>query len=292
MIEKNVIMAVLTGIAATGVLPVIAGIVLLAAHKIKASSFWAGVLAYIIAFLAYTIVGGIISLTAMMSSGNMQNIMSGNTGDIKISPVLTAVLNLIMALVFSLSMCICIGSCMKNTRTFIGAVSCGLGFGIGYTVTAAFSLYTLYSGFVMINSGAFDQLYAKSVDAGVMTKEQVNAMKQSFTSMTAADAFIQIVSAIGGAALFAAAAVFIMRGACAKKLFAGTAAAFAALAAQHVAEGLIPNVIAGAVISLAIGAAALIFAVRMREQVTPPPKPVYNDSFMRTVNSAKEEEKQ
>ncbi len=289
MIEKNVIMAVLAGIAATGVLPVIAGIVLLAAHKIKASSFWAGVLAYIIAFLAYTIVGGIISLTAMASSGNMQNIISGNA---EVSPVLVTVLNLIMALVFSLSMCICIGSCMKNTRTFIGAVSCGLGFGIGYMVTAAISLYSLYSGFVMVNSGGFDKIYAQSVDAGIMTKEQVNAMKQTFTSVTAAGALIQIVSAIGGAALFTAAAVFIMRGVCAKKLFAGTAAAFAALAAQHVAEGLIPNVIAGAVVSLAIGAAALIFAVRMREKVTPPPKPVYNDSFMRSIESVKEEEKQ
>ncbi len=289
MVEKNVIMAVLSGIAVTGVIPIIAGLVLLAVHKIKASSFWAGVLAYIIAFLAYTIVGGIISLTAMASSGNMQNIISGNA---EVSPILVTVLDLIMALVFSLSMCICIGSCMKNTRTFIGAVSCGLGFGIGYMVTAAMSLYSLYSGFVMVNSGGFDKIYAQSVDAGIMTKEQVNAMKQTFTSMTAADALIQIVSAIGGAALFAAAAVFIMRGACAKKLFAGTAAAFAALAAQHVAEGLIPNVIAGAVVSLAIGAAALIFAVRMREKVTPPPKPVYNDSFMRSIESVKEEEKQ
>ncbi len=290
MIEKNVIMAVLTGVAVTGVVPVIAGIVLLAMHKIKASSFWAGVLAYVIAFIAFTIVGGIISVTAMMSSGDMQSIMNGNASGVEVSPVLTIIVNAIMALVFALSMSICIGKCMKNTRTFVGAVSCGLGFGIGYTVTAAISLYSLYTSFVMVNSGGFDRLYSQAVSMGAISKEQVNAMKETFTSVTAADALIQIVSAIGGAAMFAAAAVFIMRGACIRKLFTGTAAAFAAIAVQNIAEGIIPNVIAGAVISLAIGAAALIFAVRMREKITPPPKPVYNDSFMRTVENAKEEE--
>ncbi len=287
MIEKNVIMTVLTGIAVTGVIPVIVGLVLLAVHKIKASSFWAGVLAYVIAFIAFTIVSGIISAVMMMSSGNMQDMISAASD---VPPALTAVLNAVMALIFSLSMCICIGSCMKTTRTFVGAVSCGLGFGIGYMVTAAVSFYSIYSGFVMVNSGKFDQMYAQLVDMGAMSKEQVSAMKETFTSVTVADTIAEIISSAAVAAVFVAAAVFIMRGACVKKLFAGTAAAFAALAVQSIASVLIPNVIAGTVVALAIGAAALIFALRMREKVTPPPKPVYNDSFMQSIESAKAED--
>ena len=53
MIGQNVIYAVLIGIVITGVIPVIGGIILLAAGKLKGSSFWAGVLTYIIAIIVY-----------------------------------------------------------------------------------------------------------------------------------------------------------------------------------------------------------------------------------------------
>lgn len=286
MIEKNVIMAVLSGIAITGVIPIVAGLVLLAVHKIKASSFWAGVLAFVIAFVAFAIVSAVVSVAAVMTSGNMQEMMSGEA---EMSTSAVIVLTVIMAVLFMLSMSICIGSCMKNTRTFVGAVSCGLGFGISYMVTTAFSFFSLYTTFVQVNSGEFDKLYSTYIDMGVMNKEQINALKESFTSYTVADILIEIVSSLAVGAVFVAAAVFIMRGACVKKLFAGTAAAFAAFTVQNVAS-IIPNAVAGAVIAIAIGAAALIFALRMREKVVPPPKPSYSsDSFMQSIESAKQD---
>lgn len=119
MISKSVIMAILAGIAVTGLIPIIAGLVLLAMHKIKASSFWAGVLTYIIAMIVYTIVGGIVSGVMMASSGSL----GGNMSEaLEPSVGMTVMLMVVMSAVFMLSTGICIGSCMKKTRTFKGAV--------------------------------------------------------------------------------------------------------------------------------------------------------------------------
>lgn len=288
MISKGVIMAALAGIAVTGLIPVIAGLVLLAMHKIKASSFWAGVLAYIIAMIAYTIVGGIVSAVMMVSSGGIGGTMSEA---LEPSVGLTVTLMVIMSAVFMLSMGICIGSCMKKTRTFKGAVSCGLGFGVGYMVTAAIGLVSNYMTFASINSGDFDKQYVQLIEMGMLDKESVSAMKEVYTSMTVTDTLIGIISAVAGAALFAASAVFIMRAVCARILFAGVGVSFALFAFQSMVQSIIPNAVAGVVIAAAVGAAALIFALRMREQIVPPPKPSYaSDSFLQTVENSKSED--
>ncbi len=288
MISKGVIMAALAGIAVTGLIPVIAGLVLLAMHKIKASSFWAGVLAYIIAMIAYTIVGGIVSAVMMVSSGGIGGTMSEA---MEPSVGLTVTLMVIMSAVFMLSMGICIGSCMKKTRTFKGAVSCGLGFGVGYMVTAAIGLVSNYMTFASINSGDFDKQYVQLIEMGMLDKETFSAMKEVYTSMTVTDTLIGIISAVAGAALFAASAVFIMRAVCARILFAGVGVSFALFAFQSMVQSIIPNAVAGVVIAAAVGAAALIFALRIREQIVPPPKPSYaSDSFMQTVENSKNED--
>ncbi len=288
MISKGVIMAALAGIAVTGLIPVIAGLVLLAMHKIKASSFWAGVLTYIIAMIAYTIVGGIVSAVMMVSSGGIGGTMSEA---MEPSVGLTVTLMVIMSAVFMLSMGICIGSCMKKTRTFKGAVSCGLGFGVGYMVTAAIRLVSNYMTFASINSGDFDKQYVQLIEMGMLDKETFSAMKEVYTSMTVTDTLIGIISAVAGAALFAASAVFIMRAVCARILFAGVGVSFALFAFQSMVQSIIPNAVAGVVIAAAVGAAALIFALRIREQIVPPPKPSYaSDSFMQTVENSKNED--
>ncbi len=288
MISKGVIMAALAGIAVTGLIPVIAGLVLLAMHKIKASSFWAGVLTYIIAMIAYTIVGGITSGIMMAASGSIGGTMSEA---MEPSVGLTVTLMVIMSAVFMLSMGICIGSCMKKTRTFKGAVSCGLGFGVGYMVTTAIGLVSNYMIFASINSGDFDKQYVQFIEMGVFDKETVSAMKEVYTSMTVTDTLVGIISAVAGAALFAASAVFIMRAVCARILFAGVGVSFALFAFQSIVQSIIPNAVAGVVIAAAVGAAALIFALRIREQIVPPPKPSYaSDSFMQTVENSKNED--
>lgn len=288
MISKEVITAALIGLVITGLVPVIAGLALLAMHKIKASSFWAGVLAFVIAIVTATVISGIISAATVMSS------MKDGTTDIMNAAMdenstLTAALQILIGIVIALAMAICVGKCMK-TRTFNAALSCGLGFGISYLVTAAMSFFSSYSTFGMINNGSFDSQYAQMVSQGYITKEAVNTLKETFTAMTVAEILFSIVLSIAVALLMTAAAVVIMRGVCAKKAFAGIGISLVLFAAQFGVMGFVSNTSASAIVAAAIGAAALIFAVRMGKDIVPPEKPSYaNDSFMQSIENAKSE---
>lgn len=285
MISREVITAVLIGLAVTGVIPAISGLALLAVHKIKASSFWAGVLAYVIAFVAYSILSGILSVAMVFSGGlDMTSMMSAET---ETNSSVSIVLTICLGVVFALAMGICVSGCMK-TRTFNAALSCGLGFGISYLVMTAISFYSSYSAFRQINSGEFDKMYASMVSQGIMDKNTVNMLKETIMAQTAEDVAVTIVSAVAVALLMAAAAVIIMRGVCAKKAFAGIGISLILFAAQFGLSGFIPNAAAAVIAALAIGAAALIFAVRMKKDIVPPEKPSYtNDSFMQSIENAK-----
>lgn len=270
MITQGVITAVLLGTVVTGVIPAIGGIALLAMKKIKASSFWAGVLAYIIAMIVFAI----SSLLLL--------------GAIADSPIASGIANITMAVCMALSMSVCVAACMK-TRTFVGALSCGLGFGAGYLITTAIGLVGFYINFVNINSGAFDAQMSMLVNSGMYSKEDVNLAKEQFVNFTVSDAICEMISAVAFAALLAAAAVFIMRSVCAKSTFTGIAASVLTLGAG-MASTVIPNAVAAVIVMAAIGAAALIFAVRMREKVVPPEKPEVKDSFMDSVSKAQNDE--
>lgn len=285
MISREVITAVLIGLAVTGVIPIIAGLALLAVHKIKASSFWAGVLAYVIAFVAYSILSGILSVVMVASGGlDMTGMMDAVTeSNSSVSIVLTICLGVVIALAMS----ICVGGCMK-ARTFNAALSCGLGFGISYLVMTAMNFYSSYSAFKLINSGEFDKMYASMVSQGLMDKGTVNTMKETIMAQTAGNVVVSVVSSVAVALLMAAAAVIIMRGVCAKKAFAGIGISLVLFAAQFGLSGIIPNAAAAVIVALAIGAAALIFAVRMKKDIVPPEKPSYtNDSFMKSIENVK-----
>ena len=288
MISREVITAVLIGLVVTGLIPIAAGLVLLAMHKIKASSFWAGVLAFVIAIVAFSIISGIISAAVMVSSvqNGATDIMTAAMNE---NSTLTAVLQIFMGVAIVLAMAVCIGKCMK-TRTFNAALSCGLGFGISYLVTAAMSFFTSYSTFSMINNGSFDSQYAAMVSQGIISKEAVNAMKETFTAMTVGDVLFSIVLSAAVALLMTAGAVLIMRGVCAKRTFAGIGISLVLFAAQFGIMGFVPNAAASAVVAAAIGAAALIFALRMGKDIVPPERPSYtNDSFMQSIENAKSE---
>lgn len=284
MITQSVITAVLIGTVITGVVPLIGGIALLAVHKIKASSFWAGVLTYIIAMIAFSLISLVITLSSLDMS-SMSSVLGGS-----VSPGLQTALQIVMAVCFALSMSICIIFCMKKTRTFAGALSCGLGLAAAHLITAAVSFVSMYINFLNVNSGAFDQQMAALVSMGVYTKEDVKLIREQFTAITTADVFSSITLPVAFALMFAAAAVFIMRGVCAKKAAAGAGAALVLFAVQFGASGLIANAGAAAIIAAAVGAAALIFAVRMRKDIIPPEKPSYaNDSFMQSIENVKSE---
>ncbi|MBD5137869.1 MAG: hypothetical protein HDT24_00885 [Ruminococcus sp.] len=288
MISREVITAALIGLVVTGLIPVAAALVLLAMHKIKASSFWAGVLAFVIAIVAFSIISGIISAAVMVSSvqNGAADLMTAAMNE---NSTMTAVLQIFMGVAIVLAMAICVGKCMK-TRTFNAALSCGLGFGISYLVTAAMSFFSSYSTFGMINNGSFDRNYTDMVSNGFITKEAVNAMKETFTAMTVGDILFSIILSIAVALLMTAAAVFIMRGVCAKKAFAGIGISLVLFAAQFGVMGFVSNAAASAIVAAAIGAAALIFALRMGKDIVPPERPSYaNDSFMQSIENAKGE---
>lgn len=274
MITQSVITITLIGIVITGLIPIIGGLVLMAMGKIKASSFWAGVLAYIIAMLATGIVAVIIGIAAPALAEN-----AALTGFI--SAIITGVL-------FALAMGVCIKSCMK-LRTFNAALSCGLGFGIGYAVTLAIGFVGMYITFGSINSGAFDAQYAELIRNGLMNKETVNLLKETYTSYTVMTIVQEILAAVFFAAALAAAAVFVMRFVCSGKASLGILSAMGTLTIYSIGSAL-PNAAAAIIVSAAIGIAALVFALRMKEQVVPPEKPAVIDPFLSSVENAKNEE--
>ncbi|MDE5741041.1 MAG: hypothetical protein K2H90_01165 [Oscillospiraceae bacterium] len=275
MITQSVIATTLIGIVITGLIPIIGGIALMAMGKIKASSFWAGVLAYIIAILVTGIAAVILGLAAP------DMVMEGSAAYGIIS-------SLINGVVFALAMGVCVKSCMK-TRTFNAALSCGLGFAVSYAVTLAISFVSVYITFGNINSGAFDVQYAQFVKMGVFDKETVNMLKAAYTEMTVITIVQQILIGVFFAAAMAAAAVFIMRFVCTGKAFLGICAAMGTFVLYGIGSA-IPNVFAAIIVTAAIGIAALIFAVRMKEQVTPPEKAAVIDPFLNSVENAKNEE--
>lgn len=282
MISQGVIYSVLIGIVLTGVIPLISGIALLAMKKIKGSSFWAGVLAFIIA----AIVSGIGTIIVTMPTT-----MSAESASLTAEPPMWQLIavSLITAVVLGFAMLILIRNCMK-TRTFKGAVSAGLGFAIPQLLTIAFSLVSMYVTFSQINSGAFDQIYAMSVEMGMITKEMVAEMKTVYIEFTAMDAIAQILGSFGTALLYVAAAIVVMLFVIKNKAMAGALIAIGGIGVTSIITSVITNALVAGIIAIAIGAAAFIFAYRMKGDIVPPAQPTAaNDSFMQSVASAKED---
>ncbi|MBQ5320123.1 MAG: hypothetical protein J6K17_13610 [Oscillospiraceae bacterium] len=282
MISQGVIYAVLIGIVLTGVIPLIGGITLLAIGKLKGSSFWAGVLAFIIASIATGIVAGIFSFSTALNSGGTELV-----ADIPLWQ--TIVISVLSAVILGFAMLILVKCCMK-ARTFKAAISAGLGFGIPQLIVIAIGFVSMYLTFSQINSGAFDQIYAMNVDMGYMTKELVAEMKSIYTSLTVNDIIAQILAAFGNVLLMAAAAIVIMLFVTKKKAILGTLAVIGGISVTSVVTSVISDLLVASVIALAIGAAAFIFAYRMKGSIKEPEKPTYaNDAFMQSIESVKED---
>lgn len=285
MISQSVITASLIGIVLTGVIPVIGGLVLLAMGKIKGSSFWAGILACIIG----TIVALIPSAVIGVASGVANAAQNGNAASTEVSFGMQAAVQIIVAICFALAMGICIKSCMK-LRTFKAALSCGLGFAAVMAVSSGITCASLYTTFGTINSGTFEQQYAQYMQMGVFTKEMVAAMKEQFTVYTAADMYQTSLTALFLGAALAASGVLIMSFVCKKKAFVGMCAAAGIIAACSIAS-ILPNAAAAIIVSGAIGAAAMVFALRVKDDIAPPAAPsAADDPFMAAVEDAQKGE--
>jgi len=282
MISQSVIYSVLIGIVITGIVPLIGGIALLAMGKIKGSSFWAGVLAFMIAAIVSGIGTVIVTIPTAMTEMDSASLTAQPPAWQLIA------VSLITAVVLGFAMLILIRNCMK-TRTFKAAASAGLGFAIPQLLTIAFSLVSMYLTFSQINSGAFDQIYAMSVDMGVITKEMVAEMKAVYIEFTAMDAIAQILGAIGTALLYVAAAIVIMLFVIKKQAMIGTLISIGGIGVTSIVTSLITNALVTGIIALAIGAAAFIFAYRMKDDIVPPQPAAANDSFMQSVASVKED---
>lgn len=283
MIAQNVITAVLIGIVITGVIPVIGGLILMAAGKIKGSSFWAGVLAYIIAIVVYAIISGIYTFSTMDMTD-----LSSVTQNIPTTMVI--IMSIISSVIMTVSIGICIGGCMK-LRTFKGAVSCGLGFSAGYLVTAAISLVSIYFQFVQINSGAFDTMYRAAIENGMLSKDDFNLLKEQIVNVSLSEILITTINAVLSAILFTSVAIFIMRGVCSKNTFTGIAISALVMAAATLPNA-IPDTNISTAVSAAISIAALVAALTMKGKIVPPQKQVAPDPFLQSVeNSRQNEEK-
>ncbi len=279
MISQGVIYSALIGVVLAGIIPLIAGIVLLATKKIKGSSFWAGVLAFIIS----TIVSALASLPVILSTTSTDTI----TTETPLWQTIAA--SIISAVVLGFAMLILIKNCMK-TRTFKAAVSAGLGFGIPQIITIGFGLVGMYITFAQINSGAFDQMYAMYVDTGLYTKEMVAEMKSVYTDMTVTDMIAQIVASYGNVLIMASAAIFIMIAVTQKKAMLGTLAVIGGISVTSIISSVIPNLLVASIIALAIGAAAFYFAYATREKIVAPEQPTpANDAFMQSIANVKED---
>lgn len=286
MIDQNLITSVLLGLVITGVIPIIGGIILLATGKIKGSSFWAGILAYIIAMIASAIISLIYSFTAM----DMTDMMSVAVTDNETSETLNIIMSLLSSAFMAIAMGICIACCMK-LRTLKAAVSCGFGFSIGYLLTIAFSFVSIYFGFLQINSGAFDEMYKVAIEEGMMTKEMFNVLKEQMVNIPVSEMILTTVYAVLTAVLFIAIAIFIMWGVCSKNTFTGIAAATLVMVLTGL-PAVIPNLYVGVAIGAALSIVAIVIAFKMKDKIVPPQKPVVQDAFLQTVENSRQEENQ
>lgn len=282
MISQNVITASLIGVVLTGVIPIIGGLVLLAMGKIKGSSFWAGVLACIIGMIVALIPTAIIGVFLGINNASNGE-TTANAAEVPVGINIAA--QIITGICLALAMCICVKSCMK-TRTFKAALSCGLGFAAAMAVMTGISCTTMYITFRGINSGAFDQQYAQYVKMGAISKEMVVQMKSVYTVITAADLYQTVLAAVFLGAAFAGCGILIMRFVCKKQAFLGMCAAAGILSLSGIAS-ILPNAAAAIIVSAAVGIAALIFALRMKDDIVPPaPVSIADDPFMAAVNDA------
>ncbi|MCL2053302.1 MAG: YhfC family glutamic-type intramembrane protease [Oscillospiraceae bacterium] len=271
MVSQETIIAILLAFFITGVIPAITGIVLLASRKLKGSAFWYGILSA----LAATI---IVLIPALATQG-------GNPAQEGSAFVALQLLN---AAVSAAALALGVMVILKKSRDFKGAVSCGIGYGMFYSISIGLQNISLYVTAAMINSGTFESMYAPAIESRRITREQVIEIKRQIIEFTALDSAAYIISALAGFMLYTALCLIFMKGIFANKkaiaLLAGVCVSLACtVPVMLFQDNLFPASLAGAVISLV----TLVISLRFRKSLSealpsPAPKP---DSFMNSIDA-------
>lgn len=277
MVTQSTIAAMLTVLVAMGILPIIAGIILLATKKFKGSAFWSGLGS---AFFA-TIVVGII-----------QGIMmgAGMTTEALTEMPFVAILNGVLILFDMVFMFIFLRFVLKKSRSYKSAVSFGCGFGLFYLVTVGMSMISYFMSATMINSGTFDSTYSLSIQMGAVDKETVLMLKNQILSLKAAELLMSIPQYAALILALIASAAFILRGVSQGKTAQGLLISTVVHVLIIVPSLVIKNVYVATAVMVVVGIGTFIFAHKLRGDITEPEEPaVVEDDFLKTVKAAQEE---
>ena len=279
MVTQSTIAAMLTVLTVMGILPIIAGIILLATKKFKGSAFWSGLGSAFFSTIAVGIIQGI-----MMGAGMTTEALT--------EMPFVAILNGVLIVFDMVFMFIFLRFVLKKSRSYKGAVSFGCGFGMFYLVTVGMSMISYFMSATMINSGTFDSTYSLSIQMGAVDKETVLMLKNQILSLKAAELLMSIPQYAALILALIASAAFILRGVSQGKTVQGLLISTVVHVLILVPSLVIKNVYGATAVMVAVGIGAFIFAHKLRGDITEPEEPaVVEDDFLKTVKNVQEENK-
>lgn len=277
MVTQSTIAAMLTVLVVMGILPIIAGIILLATKKFKGSAFWSGLGSAFFATMAVGIIQGIMMGAGMTTEALTQ------------MPFI-AIVNGVLIVFDMVFMFIFLRFVLKKSRSYKSAVSFGCGFGLFYLVTVGMSMISYFMSATMINSGTFDSTYSLSIQMGAVDKETVLMLKNQILSLKAAELLMSIPQY--GALILAliASAAFILRGISQGKTAQGLLISAVVHVLIMVPSLVIKNVYGATAVMVVVGIGTFVFAHKLRGDITEPEEPAaVEDDFLKTVKAAQEE---
>lgn len=254
MVSQELINFLLFGVIIMGIIPFISGIVLIKMQKLWGSNFTAGLITMGVAIIVNKIISVIIYVIFPSSK---ENTFFFTERSVPASVVLMILSGAITAIL----MCICVCMCSEKTFKMKDALSCSLGFGIGYLIYSAFSLLVVRENLVQIKKGGFDLKAFDAITQGYLDERTIDLSKLEYLSITFEDMLSQVIFSFGTAMLYIACGIIIMRSIFTEKLKASVTVSAFAIAATGVIYCVVTNVVSGSIISAAIGIPMLIFSI-------------------------------
>lgn len=277
MVKQSVIAVMLSVFVVMGIFPIIAGIILLATKKFKASAFWSGLGSAFFATIVVAIVQGV-----MMGAGMTTEALTQMPA--------VAISNGALMLFDMAFMFIFLRFVLKKSRSYKGAVSFGCGFGLYYLVTVGMGMISYFMSASMINSGTFDSTYSLSIQMGAIDKETVLMLKNQILSLTSGELLMSIPQYCALVLSLIASAAFILWGISKGKTMQGLLISAAAHVLILLPSLLITNAYVAAAVMVVVGVGEFIPAHKLRGDITEPEEPAaVEDDFLKTVKAVQEE---
>ncbi|MGN0595172.1 MAG: hypothetical protein ACI4I6_08430 [Hominimerdicola sp.] len=257
MVSQELIDFSLFGVIIMGIVPFIAGIVLIKMQKLWGSNFTAGLITAGVVVIVNKIISVVISLLFPSSE---ENAFFFTEKSVPASVVIMILSGVITALL----MCVCVSICSEKKFNMKEAASCGLGLGVGYLMSSAFNLLVIRQNLIQIENGGFDLKGYEAIAKGYLDQKTIDLTKLAYTSITFEDMLSQVIFSFGVSMLCVACGILIMRGIYAKKLKSGVAVSAVTIAAAGVIYCVVPSIVIGSVISAVIGIAVLILSIKTK----------------------------